>query len=795
MKFLFKLFFLLIALALIAGTIFLWLFDVNKYRDTITNELTSVLNRPVQMDKIELKLSLFPTIRLVNVTVGNQAGFDATPPFAKVGNVEMTMALVPLLMDKKVQIRDIQLKNAELNLIKKNNENNYTFSADKKSASKSAAKPSVALANISMNNNPYLQNLRADMIGIDKLVVNYQENEKKEQVVIKNVLIQQLQALSMLIEYKAIPMQFTANMNLLALIPKSNNFIFNTQLKVMDVTTKISGNIGDMKALKNVLLNIDIFTENLSNAASQAGTSIPVPVKNISFSSILKGDINKINVESLKLTLGEEVEVKLKGKLSDLQSNPQSNVTGSMTIKEASILTMLGVKPMSVTFDMSTNKNNFNINNLMISAGRSELSSVFKINWTEKNVNVIGNVSSNFFDIRDLYESPFVPENEAKSKTAQKKETTQPVAQKENNPLESSFNKLNVQIDWNIKNMKLLENVDDYYGLTGRTVFKNNALTINPMRIRTVLGMIDMAMRVNNVFAAAPEIQVSFAGDNIDLDKIKELHKYVNGSTANISGKLTTSGLDKQTLLSHLNGTVEVEVTQGKIVDKWFNELPTLIGLVSKQKSFSYSKTDTESALNCAVMNVKLNNGVAQLDKSVAIETSALDVVLSGQVNLPQETMSLSLSPSLPQHPQNQLMNAARMIRIDGSFNKPSMRLDTEKVITTGIQKGIDKGIEKLIDKMDKAMGTKQSAETSQSEEVSVTSIADEEPVAMREPMSLCAAALGHKLKGKKSFDIQPAVKAQMKPIEVPVQKKEEQLSAQEILKRQLIRSLTSAVQ
>ncbi len=783
MKFLFKLLFTLILLAVIAGTIFLWFFDVNKYRDTIAAELSTILNRPVQMERIELKLSLSPTIRLVNVTVDNPTGFKSKTPFAKIEAMEMTMEMVPLFQ-KKIKIRSIQLKKGELNIIKFKESNNYTFTTEKKKTAKSE----IAAVNTSVSSNVYLKNLNIDMFKLDELSVNYYENNKKTHIFVKNGMIQQLKALSMLVEYNKIPMQFTANMDFLSLIQLNDNFVFNMQLKAYDITSKISGSIGNMKSFENVLLNIDIFTENLADSAKKIGIDLPTNVKNVSFASILKGDKEQVNIETMKLALGEDLDVQLKGNVSDLQSSPRGKILGTIFVKDGSSLTALGVRPMSISFDIDTEKDNIDIKKMVFSASRSEISSLFKVNRNNKNINVSGQVASNFFDINDFYSVSSVSETDNQSVPQSKSDNPAPKKQQGNRSVDSFLNKLNVQIDWNIKNMKLLENVEEYYGITGRTIFKNKSLIVNPMKIRTLVGDIETAMQVKDVLHQNPQISISFKGDNINLDKIKELHKYVNGSTANLSGALTTSGLDKETLLSRLSGQVEVEVTQGKIVDKWFNELPTIIGFVSKHKSFSYSKTDTESALNCAVMNAKINNGVVKIDDSIAVETSAIDMVLNGQVDLSKETLSLSLLPSLPQKPNNNILNAAQLIRIEGSFDKPTVQLDTKKAIADGIQKGIDKGIKTLVKKLDKSNATPSDSPV-QSAQQSTT-----ETVATREPLSLCATALGHKLKGKKSFDIQP-ITQQKQQVEVLVQPKEKQLSPQEILKRQLIQSLTSAVQ
>ncbi len=776
MKSLLKLFLLLIVLILIAGGIFLWTFDINKYRESITTELSQALNRPVTIEKIAMKISLIPTISLSNVTVGNPAGFKSAEPLANAGTVELTIALPPL-MHKEVQIRDIQIKNATINFIQLKDGNNITFSD-----SKSTTKPTVSKPSTSMNTaNPYLAQLKVDTIGIDKVLINYQNGEQKEQILLNDITIQQLKALSAKILYHDIPMNLTANMSLMNLVQMNNNFIFNAQLTALGSTTKVSGSIGDMKNFQNILLNLDMVVDNLSNMATKLGTNLPLQITDASFSSIIKGSLDKMDIQTFKLSLGEGIVMDLKGTLRQVKTNPLTQLAGTIIVKNTPVISQTGVQPMTITLSTNAQNGSANISKLSLNANRSDIDSAFKINWNKDKIDITGTVDSNFLNPYDFYKKPY--QETTQQPKAADKQPAQITQSKKDTANNNILNKLNAQIDWKLQNVELTENSGDYYGIFGRTVLKNGVFTAKPVQVKTIAGIINGILRVQNI-TGIPQTQLTFSGENISLDKIKKLHKYVSGSTANLSGNISTVGLDQTAILSHLSGNVEVEVTQGKVVNKEFNDLPQEIGLLTKNKSFSYSKTDTESILNCAVMNLKMNNGIVKMDKSVAIETSVLDVMLSGQVNLANQTLSVTLNPSLPSGTQNRLLNAAQLIKIEGPITKPKMSLDTNKIVSKGIEKGIEKGVNKLMKKA--------GLNTNEKENTATESVSSARP-----PLSLCESALGHKLKGKKNANmpiVQPTP-ATKPTTTVPTQQKEEQLTPQEVLKKQLIKSLSSAIQ
>ncbi len=778
MKLLLKLFLSLIIIVFIAGGIFLWTFDLNRYRETITLQLSQALGRPVTIENMEMKLSLIPTIRASRITIGNPSTFNASEPLLSAEAMDLTIALPPLI-NKEIQVKDIQIMNVTVNFIQTAEGNNLVVEATNAPAQSGKAKTNT---NVAATNNPYLSQLSVDTITANQVIINYLNQEQKEQIKLTDLTIRQLKAISGTITYHKIPIQLSANLDLLQLIQMGNNFIFNVQINALDTKTKVSGNIADMKKLQNILLNLDIEAENLSKTASQFNIALPSQITKATLSGILKGGLDRISIQSFALKLDNIVDIDLRGSLEGLPTNPQATLTATVAVQNGSVIAQTGIKPMNITLKTKIQKDSAEISQFTINANRSDINAAFKANWNEALINLTGIINSNFLNPNDIYQAVVQNDTQGNASATQSKGSAQAKADSDH-----FINKLNARINWNLKNIELAENSGEYYGVTAKTVLNNGVFTGNPIQIKTIAGIINAALRVQGLADPSPKTQLTFAGENIDLDKIKTLRSYLSGSTANLSGNVKTSGLDTQTALAHLTGNVEVEITQGKVVNQEFNDLPHEIGLTEKNKSFSYSKTDSESVLNCAAFNLKMNNGLINLDKNVAVETSVLDVVLSGIINLPAQTLSLSLEPSLPNGGYNRLMNAAQLIKIEGSFSNPKMRLDTQKIISKGIEKGVEKGLNKLLDK---AGLTAENTNTGVESNTSTATV--------KQPLSLCEAALGHKLKGKRNKDM-PVIQRQQNTNTTRENKQEkaekEELTPQETLKMQLIKSLSSVVQ
>ena len=91
------------------------LFDPNDYKDDITAAVGRATGRTLTLDG-ELKLELFPTVRIGvgAASISNAPGFG-NAPMARIRSAELTLALLPLLM-QRIEIDQARLEGLELNL-------------------------------------------------------------------------------------------------------------------------------------------------------------------------------------------------------------------------------------------------------------------------------------------------------------------------------------------------------------------------------------------------------------------------------------------------------------------------------------------------------------------------------------------------------------------------------------------------------------------------------------------------------------------------------------------------------
>ena len=87
-----------------------------------------------------------------------------------------------------------------------------------------------------------------------------------------------------------------------------------------------------------------------------------------------------------------------------------------------------------------------------------------------------------------------------------------------------------------------------------------------------------------------------------------------------------------------------------------------------------------QSHIDCAVMRLPLNNGVATVDRSIALETDQLAVSAQGEVRFDDETLALAFRPSPKAGLNINPVNLAQLVVLKGPWQDPKLALDAQGV-------------------------------------------------------------------------------------------------------------------
>jgi hypothetical protein len=86
------------------------------------------------------------------------------------------------------------------------------------------------------------------------------------------------------------------------------------------------------------------------------------------------------------------------------------------------------------------------------------------------------------------------------------------------------------------------------------------------------------------------------------------------------------------------------------------------------------------SHIDCAVVRLPLKNGVATVDRSIALETDQLSVSARGEVRLDDETLALAFRPTPKTGLNINPLNLAQLVVLKGPWADPKVTLDPQGV-------------------------------------------------------------------------------------------------------------------
>jgi hypothetical protein len=90
-----------------------------------------------------------------------------------------------------------------------------------------------------------------------------------------------------------------------------------------------------------------------------------------------------------------------------------------------------------------------------------------------------------------------------------------------------------------------------------------------------------------------------------------------------------------------------------------------------------FRATDPSTELTCAVVRLPLANGVARVDRTIAMETAKLGVSASGTLDFRNETLDLGFQPKVRKGLTVPVPNFANLVRFVGPFRSPHVQVDT----------------------------------------------------------------------------------------------------------------------
>jgi uncharacterized protein involved in outer membrane biogenesis len=209
---------------------------------------------------------------------------------------------------------------------------------------------------------------------------------------------------------------------------------------------------------------------------------------------------------------------------------------------------------------------------------------------------------------------------------------------------------------------------------------RNGRLDVDPLKLAVGGGTVAGRAAMNAAPSRAPALSARLEGNGISLERLAASAGYghaVTGGRADLSVRISGSGNSMRHLMSGLNGEVRLVSgparLSGAALDLGDDALTQLLDTVNP-----FRKRDRHTDLNCAVVRLPVKSGLVTIERTVAFETTKLNAVVAGTINLKTEALDLAIRPTIKEGlGMAGVPGLAELVRLTGTLADPKIKIDT----------------------------------------------------------------------------------------------------------------------
>ena len=335
--------------------------------------------------------------------------------------------------------------------------------------------------------------------------------------------------------------------------------------------------------------------------------------------------------------------------------------------------------PLNVSGQAITQDASISIDQLSSTFGRSSLSGKFDIGITTTEQLEVG------FDIRSTLLSYFDAEASAEQDADSSQKNIEPLF-------------TNETIDWSwLSKFKLagqaqideLEYEKSKFQKLDFTITNDDqGFNISSLKSELNSGKLEAAIQIQ-AKEDGVNIKSELSFSDVDMSKSGLFEEgEIKGGLSSGRFNIESSGRSTQDLAANSNGSLLIDIGEGEIAQGSMDVLGSDLILSTLSKLNPFSKSDPSTKLECAVINLNIDDGIIRSKNSIAMETSKVAIVGTGKINLNNETLDLKLNPKPKKSLGVNLSSLAKAVKLGGSLSKPTPEISALGIAETGLSVG-----------------------------------------------------------------------------------------------------------
>ena len=184
-------------------------------------------------------------------------------------------------------------------------------------------------------------------------------------------------------------------------------------------------------------------------------------------------------------------------------------------------------------------------------------------------------------------------------------------------------------------------------------------------------------------------LSTNISGNGILLELLPhEDDKWFVGGSTDIAINGQGTGTSIAEIMGSYNGNLLIKIGEATFPNSSIDMFGADVLLSTFNKLNPLSKEETSTLLECAVINLPVNDGIIDVDSQIAIQTSKMYMVGSGEINLKDESINLGVKPYAKKGIGLNFSSVAGAAKIGGTLANPGVELDGANALKLGVSAG-----------------------------------------------------------------------------------------------------------
>ena len=184
-------------------------------------------------------------------------------------------------------------------------------------------------------------------------------------------------------------------------------------------------------------------------------------------------------------------------------------------------------------------------------------------------------------------------------------------------------------------------------------------------------------------------VEMSLQMNDVELESFGFVpQEELEGGALEVDIELQTGGRSAHDLAAGLQGDLLVIVDEARLMNDFIELAGSDLLMETLNKLNPFTKNDPTTELECGLVHFSVDQGVLSTSKQLVMETSKMEIVGDGNIDLNKEQLSVTFSPIAKSGVGVNVGSLVKFLKLGGRLNDPKPTADAGGLLKSGLAIG-----------------------------------------------------------------------------------------------------------